>query len=806
LATQLASLTISNFRSVLGEITVPLDAPVVLIHGLNGSGKTSILAALELALTGSIESLERADSNYKQHLKHVDAETSEIRLATRNGNPKSTVVRITTSGISGVPLLSTDDAQCFVERCNLAQSSLSRLLEIYQHTDRRDPDSALTKFVKELLGLDQLDALIEGLFAAGDLRRIRNLVPDFRAAEERCEELEGAVASARLEFDRFAEEEKLLIDGLKKAATDLTVNVDPERPESLRSHLAIDLERRQLSEITRTMRELSAIREEWNSLPPRKAQEEQAIAEQYKLAEAAISEWTAGPGTLLEGVIESLRSKFPDLPALAFTDPEFARSTAMTAVSQDVALCTRRLEQDDSDARTIIELNRKLADNRNRRSAVDLEIAGLLRNSSSLSQTLAAILPHIDGNQCPVCGRDFSEVSSQPLSAQVSGQIAKLANDAGVLQNASREKETLESVGAELQREVEAVTSRRLSDEGRSLLRTRLKELSDALSKLSGIASDAKRGAADLTNVSLARGRLAEFTRREQRITAIRQRLVEIAEIAGIEREDSEGTPDLIARLEEAFSKQESALLERQQRKLGTLEDLDKLRKVREGVRQQKQLLSSAEAKLEKVRGALFAAGERRAFAKEVSDAARHARTDVVRRVFSASLNGIWRELFIRLAPYERFVPAFAVPEGAPAPVIAELETLERRHGRGGSPAIMLSAANLNVAALTLFLALHLVAKPKLPWLILDDPIQSMDDVHVSQFAALLRTLSRQQQRQLIVAVHERPLFEYLQLELSPAWAGDKLITIELRQNAQGDTAAVHHTREWQPDRAVVNQ
>ena len=38
-----------------------------------------------------------------------------------------------------------------------------------------------------------------------------------------------------------------------------------------------------------------------------------------------------------------------------------------------------------------------------------------------------------------------------------------------------------------------------------------------------------------------------------------------------------------------------------------------------------------------------------------------------------------------------------------------------------------------------LFLALHLSVPATLPWLVIDDPVQSMDDVHIAQFAALLR-------------------------------------------------------------------
>jgi exonuclease SbcC len=112
----------------------------------------------------------------------------------------------------------------------------------------------------------------------------------------------------------------------------------------------------------------------------------------------------------------------------------------------------------------------------------------------------------------------------------------------------------------------------------------------------------------------------------------------------------------------------------------------------------------------------------------------------------------------------------------------------------------MLSAGNLNTAALTLFLALHLTAKPALPWLLLDDPVQSMDEVHVAQFAAVLRTLARQLGKRIIIAVHERALFDYLALELSPAQPGETLITIEMTRNPDGASTLTPSTRRYKED------
>jgi exonuclease SbcC len=220
--------------------------------------------------------------------------------------------------------------------------------------------------------------------------------------------------------------------------------------------------------------------------------------------------------------------------------------------------------------------------------------------------------------------------------------------------------------------------------------------------------------------------------------------------------------------------------------------------------------LDAAERELREAAGALEwvttrkAESERRIeIAKDLAAKARTLRTNKVRQVFNDELNSVWRQLFIRLAPDEDFVPAFALPESTAGPVEAVLETHYRLGGKGGNPRAMLSAGNLNTAALTLFLALHLSVRPVLPWLIIDDPVQSMDDVHIAQFAALLRLL-KQKQRQVIIAGHDRQLFDYLALELSPAFNGDRLITIELGRGADGKTTAPWDLKTFEPDRAIA--
>ena len=187
-----------------------------------------------------------------------------------------------------------------------------------------------------------------------------------------------------------------------------------------------------------------------------------------------------------------------------------------------------------------------------------------------------------------------------------------------------------------------------------------------------------------------------------------------------------------------------------------------------------------------------------------VSEAADTVRTKIVTKVFSTSLNKVWRDLFVRLAPSEQFVPAFRLPPRSGGKVEAVLETLHRTGKTSGSPGAMLSQGNLNTAALTLFLALHLSVPVKMPWLLLDDPVQSMDDVHIAQFAALLRTLAKGMNRQVILAVHERALFDYLTLELSPAFSSDSLLAVEVSRNFLGEAIATPRAFYFEADRAIA--
>lgn len=805
----LKSITVTNFRSIKGSVTVPLDAPVVLIHGQNGAGKTSILSAIELGLTSQVPSLARLDREYVSHLVHKDANDARIVTTVDNldGATKSTETLVTRSGVSGTPLLSRERAHFYSERCYLAQATLGRLLEIYEDKDTRRSDSPLTKFVKDLLGLDHLDALIDGLHDAGDVRRLRGSLPAYWEVRETIPSIEKQIATEKTEADRLDQESQAVNSRLLARMGELGLQVTPAMSDS-EFRLAIEglQEEPELQRLASVRRDVVAARDQWRTVQSPVSVTEVADAERdVSEANDAVENWRSTTGAALEDQFARLAEFFPDLPSPQSVGPERARTEAMQRLSAELSRCEALLARDGTDSAALETLDQEMARARSRAAVLDEQIAGQAAQAGTLAQVLAEVLPHIHSEDCPVCGRDYSETSKEPLQAHVSNRIAALTASAGRLEALSRERADASRIVADAERRRASIAARLLAPAARDQLKDRRARLEELQRSLTDIEEDAKRGERCISAAAAASQRLTQLRTHDQRAASIRTSVARFAQELGLDAVgETEGVEAALARFVTHVTEREAALIARQSARRDAFSDF-----------RERQILTTKraaiiaeiaekETRVARLRAAKEKADARITQARELGRRAREARTNIVRRVFNDSLNAVWRDLFVRLAPDEPFVPAFALPESQGGPVEAVLETLYRSGGKGGNPRAMLSAGNLNTAALTLFLALHLSVGPTLPWLVIDDPVQSMDEVHIAQFAALLRTLSKQHGRQLIIAVHEKPLFDYLSLELSPAFQDDRLITIEMGRTASGATVVNYEPMIWRPDTAIA--
>lgn len=151
---------------------------------------------------------------------------------------------------------------------------------------------------------------------------------------------------------------------------------------------------------------------------------------------------------------------------------------------------------------------------------------------------------------------------------------------------------------------------------------------------------------------------------------------------------------------------------------------------------------------------------------RSLADHAVTARVEVTERRVKA-MQPLVANIFQRLDPH----PAFKTIE-------FELDTYYRRgttsplvrdvvEDVAADPLVIFSTSQANIVALSYFIAMSLSAGQRgLPFLLLDDPVQSMDDVNVLGFADLCRHL--QSRRQLIVSTHERRFAGLLERKLAP--------------------------------------
>ncbi len=91
----------------------------------------------------------------------------------------------------------------------------------------------------------------------------------------------------------------------------------------------------------------------------------------------------------------------------------------------------------------------------------------------------------------------------------------------------------------------------------------------------------------------------------------------------------------------------------------------------------------------------------------------------------------------------------------------------------------LLSSSQMNALAVSIFLSLNLgVSSLPLSTAMLDDPLQSLDDVNLLGLIDLLRRLTFR--RQLIVSTHDSRFGQLLQRKLRPVAEGQRTRVIEL--------------------------
>lgn len=796
------SVEVSDFRRIEGTRVLPFDAPVVLIHGSNGTGKTSILSALELGLTGEVRSMKRQDDRYAAHLPFLGQPYATVRVnvadylqAGSNGVP----LTVNGARIDGVPALTDHAAKFYSERCYLDQASLGRLLELYQYREPKG-ESALARFVNELLGLEKLDALRTGLHDATDLRLLKKLargVDDAadkaKAAATELADHSATLADARNELRAARAATVEAFEALHPGASDGLK--DTELVQFVRTTLENESISIDVAAATSTHEELIALGGRISALSERPSMQRIADArgalgvvtsdrEAWTATHgAAVAAWDAAAKALGEELLDDRRDDVRKVAILVHSELEANDVVRAQAEAASVQLAAARAELDQ----------------------VQTRLADVREHSSALIESLVALRSVVQDDVCPVCDRDFAETGQVGLPKHIDAKLTKLTAHGQQLGDLRDERDHIVARVARFEVEVSQLNARLLSSSEQSALKQRHASLVELVRQLDALEPAIAAGREIDQRERDARSAVGDLETASSEDRRIRAELSRYGDLLGTSLTVLEDSPhrtwqQLFDRAVAEVTKLKSAA---ESYRVASTESA-RLAAAIERETAIGQKATVAAQRQTRWEACVTEAIRRQVVAKEVHEAATRARTTVVQRVFTENLNDVWRSVFTRLAPNEGFIPSFGIPTATKTALDIKLETTDPTGEASGSPQMMLSAGNLNTAALSLFLALHLAVDPMVPCLVFDDPVQAMDEVHVAQFAGLIRVLAKQHQRQVVIAVHERELFDYLALELSPAYEGDELLTIELGERADdNDQGVTRHT--WTPDRAIAS-
>ncbi len=96
------------------------------------------------------------------------------------------------------------------------------------------------------------------------------------------------------------------------------------------------------------------------------------------------------------------------------------------------------------------------------------------------------------------------------------------------------------------------------------------------------------------------------------------------------------------------------------------------------------------------------------------------------------------------------------------------------------NPNLFLSAGQVNILSLSIFLAKAFeYGSDTISTIFMDDPVQNLSDINILSFIDLLRTLTTEHNKQIVLSTHEEKFFRLLQNKLPPEYCSSKYLEFE---------------------------
>jgi DNA repair exonuclease SbcCD ATPase subunit len=400
---------------------------------------------------------------------------------------------------------------------------------------------------------------------------------------------------------------------------------------------------------------------------------------------------------------------------------------------------------DDLLARSLDNLTRAEAEFRSAQHRRD----SLAESHDKLMALVGAAIPLLEAHthngraECPVCGTVIDSQSVIENLSRSSASGTDLANAEGEVSAASERRTRYQSDLAEAQTALAAAELRR---QGKLNIERSLAEISADLRRVT---------AGDLVGLKFGDGTLQPETapqalpwiheNRERLITALRASSSALLDLVSV----SSSASRLASAREDSINRS------------GQLPRLEARREVLSIELRSAQGEYEAARKLE---GA--------------SNALRHATASGTEEIFRNRfeyIEPLMNDIYGRLDPHPTFTKLDFAIDRYRSKGTATASVTDEAADVHANPLLVFSSAQANVVVLSAFLALGWAASDHgLPFVFMDDPLQSLDDVNVLGFADLVRQL--RSEKQVILSTHEERFARLIERKLAPHGKSDSLL------------------------------
>mgnify|MGYP001149042266 CR=1 FL=1 len=772
---------------------------VCLLYGRNGTGKTSVLQAIEWCLTGKLPYLEGREFRYEDAIVNMfhPKKTAVVSIVLKDGNGKALTVtrrrkmkKSTTRGKSYLQvetdeeLLKDDKGQQKLEQIlGIATEDFPKIVYLHQEAIRdivtADPKE-MSQTIDRLLGTFELRELAEAL----DMGRIiKRETKNLRARADTLER-DKIVFVVRMRERLNQEKQTLLKKGYaeNQLAVENVVNMVNSAIEDIKGiasqlgSLAPIIEAPELSsesiadtvnEAEKELKTLDRFRTTAYSQQEEMRLNLENLRRQHEEAEKSLQELGAvTPESLLEKkkeIEDQLEKSKPQLENL--------QKSVNRLVEAKIKL-NSALQQIDALKNQTAEIERNFGDEKQHLDSIHkmksnlAELEGEIQKFSVHAQIVSLALDFLEKSkpeECPVC--------SQPIDYQ--SVVSKLKKDTQILvsENITRLREKEEEARKKL-RDIEKslekhkdISTKLASEEAtletvrqeiESIIRKKIDpsfDIDQAIKEDRQESSDLTAHIATLTNKSL------ELAQKYNALRMCMDKLGDVqSSIQKAIKSDNVGKKliqDLQEQIERVRDKAKSyedtkaideaeAIIEAIKKFVEYLQNKEELERLEKELPQVTELVSDLKARIEKLsvlEGSLEAMRQvTTAYQREVVTTTLGELEDSINHYYSSILG---HPFFIklRLEPEEEH------------PFIYSIKGLSSDLTQSTYIPTRFSNTQMNIVALSLFLSNNTRIAGNLALVVMDDPAQSMDREHKEALAKTIRDLSMN--RQIIIATQD---------------------------------------------------